>query len=55
MDYSSVKLLNPALVYCSITGFGPGKEENQPGYDFLVHTLSARECCKTLIIRPPDL
>jgi crotonobetainyl-CoA:carnitine CoA-transferase CaiB-like acyl-CoA transferase len=36
MDYSSVKLLNPALVYCSITGFGPGKEENQPGYDFLV-------------------
>ncbi|MCA3747552.1 MAG: CoA transferase, partial [Rubrobacter sp.] len=24
------------LVYCSITGFGPGPDEERPGYDFLV-------------------
>jgi crotonobetainyl-CoA:carnitine CoA-transferase CaiB-like acyl-CoA transferase len=27
---------NPSLVYCSITGFGPGKDQDLPGYDFLV-------------------
>jgi len=36
MDYESLQQLNPGLVYCSITGFGPGKDQDQPGYDFLV-------------------
>jgi crotonobetainyl-CoA:carnitine CoA-transferase CaiB-like acyl-CoA transferase len=36
MDYESLRQLNPALVYCSITGFGPGKDQDRPGYDFLV-------------------
>ena len=27
---------NPSLVYCSITGFGPGRDQDLPGYDFLV-------------------
>jgi crotonobetainyl-CoA:carnitine CoA-transferase CaiB-like acyl-CoA transferase len=36
MDYPSVKRINPAIIYCSITGFGPGRDQDQPGYDFLV-------------------
>ena len=36
MDYESLQQLNPGLVYCSITGFGPGKDQDRPGYDFLV-------------------
>lgn len=36
LGYGALKELNPGLVYCSITGFGPGKDEERPGYDFLV-------------------
>ena len=36
MDYESLQQLNPGLIYCSITGFGPGKDQDRPGYDFLV-------------------
>jgi crotonobetainyl-CoA:carnitine CoA-transferase CaiB-like acyl-CoA transferase len=36
MDYQSLQQVNPALIYCSITGFGPGKDQDRPGYDFLV-------------------
>ena len=36
LGYEALRELNPALVYCSITGFGPGPDENRPGYDFLV-------------------
>jgi crotonobetainyl-CoA:carnitine CoA-transferase CaiB-like acyl-CoA transferase len=34
--YEVLKELNPGLVYCSITGFGPGEDEERPGYDFLI-------------------
>src|SRR5215210_7822002 len=34
---AGVDLKAPAgIVYCSITGFGPGPDEDRPGYDFLV-------------------
>ena len=36
LGYEKLKSANPDLVYCSITGFGPGPEEDRPGYDFLV-------------------
>jgi crotonobetainyl-CoA:carnitine CoA-transferase CaiB-like acyl-CoA transferase len=36
LGYEDLKDLNPGLVYCSITGFGPGKDEERPGYDFLI-------------------
>jgi crotonobetainyl-CoA:carnitine CoA-transferase CaiB-like acyl-CoA transferase len=36
LGYEALKRTNPGLVYCSITGFGPGPDETRPGYDFLV-------------------
>ena len=36
LSYEVLKESNPGLVYCSITGFGPGKDEDRPGYDFLI-------------------
>ena len=36
LSYEALEELNPDLVYCSITGFGPGKDEERPGYDFLI-------------------
>ena len=36
LGYEALREVNPALVYCSITGFGPGPDEEKPGYDFLV-------------------
>jgi crotonobetainyl-CoA:carnitine CoA-transferase CaiB-like acyl-CoA transferase len=36
LGFEELREANPGLVYCSITGFGPGKDEQRPGYDFLV-------------------
>jgi glutaryl-CoA transferase len=36
LGYEALKETNPGLVYCSITGFGPGKDQDRPGYDFLI-------------------
>lgn len=36
LGYDTLKEDNPGLVYCSITGFGPGPDEDRPGYDFLI-------------------
>ncbi len=36
LGYEDLARENPGLVYCSITGFGPGEDEDRPGYDFLV-------------------
>ena len=40
LDYETLKEDNPGLVYCKITGFGPGPDEGRPGYDFLVQARS---------------
>ena len=40
LDYASLKKINPAIVYCSITGFGQdGPYAARPGYDFLIQAM----------------
>jgi crotonobetainyl-CoA:carnitine CoA-transferase CaiB-like acyl-CoA transferase len=36
LGYDALRETNPGVIYCSITGFGPGPDEERPGYDFLV-------------------
>ena len=41
LDYESLRLVNPKLVYCSITGFGQtGPYAHRAGYDLLVQAMS---------------
>lgn len=36
LDYESIRAVNPAIVYCSITGYGQtGPYADRPGYDFV--------------------
>ncbi len=39
LDHESVAAANPRVVYCSISGFGPGAGADRPGYDFLVQAV----------------
>jgi crotonobetainyl-CoA:carnitine CoA-transferase CaiB-like acyl-CoA transferase len=40
LDYASIAALNPAIVYCSITGFGQdGPYARRGGYDFLAQGM----------------
>src|SRR3546814_13081492 len=40
LDYESIKAINPALIYCSITGFGKkGPYASRPGYDFMIQGM----------------
>ena len=42
-DYATLSVLNPALVYCSITSFGPrGPYAHYPGYEGVVAAKSGR-------------
>lgn len=41
LDYDSLRQVNPALVYCSVTGFGQtGPDARRPGYDYLIQGRS---------------
>ncbi len=39
LAYEDLQTDNPGLVFCSITGFGPGEGARLPGYDLLVQAL----------------
>jgi crotonobetainyl-CoA:carnitine CoA-transferase CaiB-like acyl-CoA transferase len=39
LDYQAVSSTNPAVIYCSISGFGPGSGAELPGYDLLVQAM----------------
>ncbi|QGZ95258.1 CaiB/BaiF CoA transferase family protein [Terricaulis silvestris] len=40
LDYESIAALNPAIVYCSITGFGQtGPYAKRPGYDYMIQAM----------------
>jgi len=41
LDYDSIREINPAIVYCSISGFGQtGLYAKKPGYDFMIQAMS---------------
>ncbi|MCA0325338.1 MAG: CoA transferase [Proteobacteria bacterium] len=41
LDYTSLKSVNPELVYCSVTGFGQtGPYKDRAGYDYLIQGMS---------------
>src|SRR6202012_5041485 len=40
LDYESLKQENPALIYCSLTGFGhDGPKKDKAGYDYLIQGM----------------
>lgn len=40
LDHAALSAVNPALVYCSITGFGQdGPDAHRPGYDYMIQAM----------------
>jgi formyl-CoA transferase len=40
LDFKSASVINPNLIYCSITGFGQtGPLRDKPGYDFMIQAM----------------
>jgi crotonobetainyl-CoA:carnitine CoA-transferase CaiB-like acyl-CoA transferase len=40
LDYAGIAAVNPAIVYCSITGFGQtGPYAKRPGYDYIIQGM----------------
>ncbi len=63
LDWATLALLKPSLIYCSITGFGQtGPWARRPGYDFIVQGLSGfmsitgerEDACPTCHGGPPQ-
>ncbi|MEQ1706773.1 MAG: CoA transferase [Terricaulis sp.] len=40
LEYATIAKINPAIVYCSITGFGQtGPYAHRPGYDYMIQAM----------------
>jgi crotonobetainyl-CoA:carnitine CoA-transferase CaiB-like acyl-CoA transferase len=40
LDYASIAAINPAIIYCSVTGFGQtGPYATRPGYDYMIQAM----------------
>jgi crotonobetainyl-CoA:carnitine CoA-transferase CaiB-like acyl-CoA transferase len=40
LGYDDLKIINPRLIYCSVTGFGQtGPYKERPGYDFMIQGM----------------
>jgi crotonobetainyl-CoA:carnitine CoA-transferase CaiB-like acyl-CoA transferase len=39
LDYDSVRRTNPDVIYCSVSGFGPGPGASLAGYDFIAQAV----------------
>lgn len=40
LGYDDLKIINPRLIYCSVTGFGhTGPYKERPGYDFMIQGM----------------
>ncbi len=39
LSYEQARVINPGVVYCSVTGFGAGKGAALPGYDLLLQAV----------------
>ena len=39
LGYDELSVLNPGLIYASISGFGSGRGAELPGYDFIVQAV----------------
>lgn len=41
LDYRAIQKINPAIIYCSLTGFGhDGPYANRPAYDFILQGMA---------------
>lgn len=41
LDYEALSMIDPRLIYCSITGFGQtGPYQHRPGYDFMIQGMT---------------
>lgn len=54
LDYAALHALNPALVVCSVTGFGQdGPYRDRPGYDYVIQAMSGLMSISGPVDGPP--
>lgn len=55
LDYEAIRKINPAIIYCSISGYGQtGPERHRPGYDFIMQAESGLMSITGEVDGPPN-